>query len=66
MLRWTAAVDPALGLVADHSIEPALPSAELTTAQLECLVGVLSDPPYQLEAGDEPATPTRVGIVIEF
>jgi hypothetical protein len=65
-LRWSAAIDVGSGRASDHAIEPTLASAELTRAQRECVVGVLSEPPYRIE-GDGPATePVRVGLVIEF
>ena len=65
-LRWSVAVDPDHGVVSDPVVEPTLAGQELSNAQRRCVVGVLSDPPYQLAARDAPATPARVALVIEF
>lgn len=65
-LRWSVAVDPDHGVVSDHEIEPTLAGQQLSTKQRRCVLGVLADPPYRLATGDEPATPTRVALVIEF
>jgi hypothetical protein len=65
-LRWTVAVDADRGVVSDPEIEPTLAGQELSTRQRQCVLGVLADPPYRLATGDEPATPARVGLVIEF
>jgi hypothetical protein len=65
-LRWTVAVDPAHGVVSDPEVAPTLAGQELSNAQRRCVLGVLADPPYQLAAGDQPATPARVALVIEF
>jgi len=65
-LKWTAAVEPVQGLVSDQDVEPTLSSDELTRAQRTCVFDVLSDPPYRLETEDPRATPSRVGLVIEF
>lgn len=64
-LKWTADVDPGRGRVSDQEIEPTLDGDELSAAQRSCVTGVLADPPYRLEGGD-PATPARVGLVVEF
>jgi hypothetical protein len=65
-LKWTAAVEPVHGQVSDHTLEPTLQSDALTQQQRDCVLGVLSDPPYRLHAGEERSTPSRVGMVIEF
>ncbi len=65
-LRWSVAVDPDQGVVSDPEVLPTLAGQELSSAQRRCVLGVLSDPPYQLATGDEPATPARVALVIEF
>lgn len=64
-LRWSAAIDVATGRASDHAIEPTLASADLTRAQRDCVVGVLSEPPFRIQ-GEGPAQPVRVGMVIEF
>jgi hypothetical protein len=65
-LRWSVAVDPERGVVSDPEVEPTLAGQGLSNAQRRCVLGVLADPPYQLASGDEPATPARVALVIEF
>jgi hypothetical protein len=65
-LKWTAAVEPTHGHVSDHSLEPMLQSDALTQQQRECVLSVLSAPPYRLEPGEGRSTPSRVGLVIEF
>lgn len=65
-LKWTAAVEPVSGRVSDHTLEPAGVSSVLTADQRTCVLGVLSDPPYRLEAGAGRSTPPRVGMTIEF
>lgn len=65
-LKWTSSVEPHDGHVSDHLLEPVLTSADLSRQERECVLDVLTDPPYRLEVGEERATPSRVGIVIEF
>lgn len=65
-LKWTTSVEPVEGHVSEHELEPVLMSADLTRTQRTCLLEVLSDPPYSLDPGEAPATPSRVGIAIEF
>lgn len=65
-LKWTASVEPTDGHVSDHTLEPTLQSEVLSQEQRACVIGVLSDPPYRLEAGDGRTTPSRVAMVIEF
>ena len=65
-LKWTAAVEPGSGEVSDHTLEVATGSDALTAEQRACVLGVLSDPPYKLDAGAERSTPPRVSIAIEF
>ena len=65
-LKWTASVDPVEGLVTGHTLEPVLLGDELTRQQRGCVEGVLSDPLYTLEVEEARATPSRVGMVIEF
>ena len=65
-LKWTTSVEPASGLVSEHSLVPMLLSDELSRGEYNCVFEVLSDPPYKLVMGDEKATPSRVGLVIEF
>lgn len=64
-LRWTALVHARSGRVSESELEPALRGAELEDAQVECLVRGLSEPPYQLDAGDE-SEARRVSLVFEF
>lgn len=65
-LKWTTSVEPVEGRVSEHALEPMIDTASLTTPQRTCVLGVLSSPTYDLVTGDEPATPSRVGLVIEF
>jgi hypothetical protein len=65
-LKWTASVEASSGRVSDHTLEPTLESAPVTAEQRDCVLGVLSDPPYRLEAEGVRSTPSRVGIGIEF
>ena len=65
-LKWTTAVEPRDGRVSDHTFEPTLASGDLTSAQRACVVAVLSEPTYRLDAGTAPSTPPRVAMVIEF
>lgn len=65
-LKWTTSVEPGAGTVSDDTLEPMLSTADLTRAERECVLGVLADPAYHLEAGGEDVTPSRVGLVIEF
>lgn len=65
-LKWTTTVEPTTGLVSEQELEPMLMSAELTSRERACVLGVLEDPPYKLDPGEERTTPSRVGIVIEF
>ena len=65
-LRWSVAVDADHGVVSDPEVQPTLAGQDLSIAQRRCVLGVLADPPYQLATGDEPATPARVALVIEF
>ncbi|MBK7865320.1 MAG: hypothetical protein IPJ65_43340 [Archangiaceae bacterium] len=65
-LRWSAAVNPKPGTVADHSLEPVGVGTDLTADQRTCVQAVLSSPVYRLtQLGDEPL-PRRVSLVIEF
>ena len=65
-LKWTALVEPVEGRVSAHELSPMLQTAPLTRTQQACVLEVLSSPPYQLKPGKERATPSRVGVVIEF
>lgn len=65
-LKWTTSVEPVAGLVSDHSLEPMLMGAELTSKERGCVIAVLSDPPYSLPVEEGRATPSRVGLVLEF
>ena len=64
--KWTTSVVPETGVVSEHALEPMLNSPDLRRAERLCVLEVLENPPYTLEAADEPSTPSRVGIVIEF
>lgn len=64
-LKWTAEVEPTSGRVSDHTLESTLSSDPLTAEQRACVLAALSEPPYDLPA-DGRATPSRVGIAIEF
>ncbi len=63
VLRWTALVDPVTGRVTDHELEPVLQSDQLTSAQRDCVLGVLEEPAYKIDAE---GGASRVGMVIEF
>lgn len=65
-LKWTVAVEPRTGRVSDATLLPTLASDDLTSAQRECALDVLADPPYALDPATAPSTPSRVGIVVEF
>lgn len=65
-LKWTTSVEPVEGTVGEHDLEPMLLSAELTGRQRRCVLEVLEDPGYRLTPGEEPSTPSRVSLVIEF
>jgi len=65
-LKWTSSVEPLSGGVSEHVFEPMLITQELSRTERACIEGVLSSPTYTLEAGSEPSTPSRVGLVIEF
>ncbi len=65
-LRWTTSVEPGQGQVSEHVLEPALLSDALSQTQRDCVLRVLTDPPYTLSVGEARATPSRVGLVIEF
>ncbi|MCB9761294.1 MAG: hypothetical protein H6739_15740 [Alphaproteobacteria bacterium] len=65
-LRWSTSVDPTTGAVSEHTLEPTLLSDPLTREQRTCVLAVLSEPRYRLEAEADQATPQRVGMVIEF
>lgn len=65
-LKWTSSVEPSTGKVSQHSLEPVQTSETLSRAQRDCVLAVLSDPPYTLQMDAERATPSRVGMVIEF
>jgi len=66
VLRWTAAVNPESGAVADHELEPLGPGAELKREQRDCVVRVLSSPTYRLSAPRAQVLPNRISLVIEF
>ena len=65
-LKWTAAVDTARGIVSDHQFDSVLTGAVLSKPLRECLIGVLSSPPYRLPTHETQPSPSRVSIVIEF
>jgi hypothetical protein len=65
-LRWTASVNPRSGAASDHELGPVGASAELRREQHECVVRVLSSPPYRLTAPLGESLPHRVSLVIEF
>ena len=66
-LKWSASVEPVHGQVSDQKLETTLQSDPLTPEQRDCVMGVLSDPPYRLDTkGEERTTPSRVGLAIEF
>ncbi len=65
-LKWTTSVEPNKGLVGEHTLEPMLLTDELGRKERECVLEVLSNPAYRLDAGEERSTPSRVGLVIEF
>lgn len=66
-LKWTAAMAPVDGRVSEHTLEPTVAEEVLTKQQKTCVIGVLSEPPYRLDVGEgKRATPSRVGMVIEF
>ncbi len=65
-MKWTAAVAPETGRVSEHSLEPTVADEVLSRVQRQCLIGVLSDPPYRFQVVEGRATPSRVSLVIEF
>ena len=65
-LKWTTSVEPMTGQVSEHELEPTLLSEPLTRRQKACIIDVLSEPTYQLQANGERSTPSRVGMVLEF
>ena len=66
-LRWTAALNPDTGAVADHELEPLPPSDPLTPTQHTCTVKVLSNPNYGGLVSKYAATlPENVSLVLEF
>lgn len=66
-LRWTAALDPVGGVLSERALEVVgAGAAELTEAQRTCVLAVLGDPPFQLDAAAAPSTPVRVAMVLEF
>lgn len=65
-LKWTTSVHPVEGSVSEHSLEPMLMTGTITAAERDCLLRVLTEPAYRLRTGDQPSTPSRVGLVIEF
>ena len=65
-LKWTVALDPTDGAVADHQFEAVLAGATLSKEQHACLVQALSTPPYRVSGTSQPGGPSRVSMVIEF
>lgn len=65
-LRWAASVNGKSGAATDHEFELIGSVDDLTADQRECLIKVLSYPPYKLTAPEKEALPNRVGMVIEF
>lgn len=65
-LRWAASVNAKSGAASDHEFELVGSTNDLTAEQRECLMKVLSFPPYTLTAPEKDALPNRVGLVIEF
>lgn len=66
VLRWTAAVNPADGAVSESALDVGTVGAALTAAQRACVLAVLADPPFRLDAASAPSTPVRVAMVLEF
>ena len=64
-IRWGVAVDPASGAVSDHQFEP-MALGELSNAQKECLVKVLSEPKYRVEPEAQMKLPLHVTLTLEF
>ncbi|MGC4120582.1 MAG: hypothetical protein QM765_39585 [Myxococcales bacterium] len=64
-LRWAASINPQSGVVSDHELVTVGTGEQLPRDQRECLIKVLSAPPYRLSASAGTA-PDRVGMVIEF
>jgi hypothetical protein len=69
-LRWSASVNAASGAVSDHGLEPVGPGPSVQDSQRECVLRVLSNPPYKLnvpkEEAEQQKLPRRISIVIEF
>lgn len=65
-LRWAASLNAKSGTVSDHELEPLGVSADIDSKQRECLIRVLSNPPYRLKLAEGEPLPNRVGLVIEF
>jgi hypothetical protein len=64
-VRWTTSVEPSVGRVSQHSLEPVGESDALARRQRDCVIAALEAPPYRLEGGER-STPARVSVVIEF
>jgi hypothetical protein len=64
--KWTTSVEPVAGRTSEHVLEPMIQTDELTSRQRTCVLEVLTSPGYDLVTGDEPATPSRVSLVVEF
>jgi hypothetical protein len=65
-LRWTTSVNPESGAATDHELEPVGPHADLSREQRDCVVQVLTQPPYRIGAPRDQALPDRVSLLIEF
>jgi len=65
-LKWSTAVEPVEGRVSDHQLEPMLLTQGVTSQEEACVLDVLSDPPYRIDADEGSSGPTRVSLVIEF
>ena len=65
-LRWSVALNPSSGVVADHELEPVGVDPGMKETQRECIEQVLSNPAYRLKAATEDSVSRRVSLVIEF
>ncbi len=66
-LRWSAAVNPSSGSVADQQFETVGTGADLTADQRQCLTRALANPVYRVDAppAGQPLL-NRFSMVIEF
>ena len=65
-LRWTCALNADSGAVSEHELEPVGAEVNVTAAQRQCVLDVLSKPGYALTDVPKQGLPQRIGFVLEF